>query len=112
MHIWTPLKGRWAKEVDYNVFFSDVGEFFASAVRREPPGRERYTLEQWQALGYDQHSTFADPMFVDAAKGDYRVKPESAALKLGFKNFDVSRAGLLPDFPKEWLESEAASKQK
>lgn len=111
-HVWPPLKGRIAEELDYNVFFSDVGEFFASAARREPPGRERYTFEQWQSLGYDQHSTFADPMFVDAANGDYRVKPESPALKLGFKNFDVSRAGLLPDFPKEWLESEAASKQK
>jgi len=73
---------------------------------------ERYTLEQWQALGYDQHSVFADPMFVDAVNGDYGVKPESPALKLGFKDFDVSSAGLLPDFPKEWLESEAASQEK
>jgi hypothetical protein len=55
---------------------------------------------------------FADPMFVDAANGDYHLKPESPALKLGFKNFDVRRAGLLPDFPKEWLESETASQEK
>jgi hypothetical protein len=43
-------------------------------------------------------------MFVDARNGDYRLKPESPALKLGFKDFDVSNAGLLPDFPKQWRE--------
>ena len=45
-----------------------------------------------------------DPMFVDPANGDYRVRDGSEALKLGFKNFDVSGAGLLPDFPEKWLE--------
>jgi hypothetical protein len=113
VHYWWPMKGRMAKELDYNVFFSDVGAFFATvnprAARAAP---DRYTLEQWQALGYDQHSVFADPMFVDAANGDYHVKPASPALKLGFKNFDVSSAGLLPDFPKQWLESEAANQEK
>jgi hypothetical protein len=112
VHYWWPLKGRMAKELDYNVFFSDVGEFFAAVnPRAAGAAPDRYTLEEWQALGYDQHSVFADPMFVDAANGDYHVRPESPALKLGFKNFDVSRAGLLPDFPKEWLETATASKE-
>jgi hypothetical protein len=47
----------------------------------------------------------ADPMFVDPANGDYRVRPESPALKLGFKNFDLDKFGLLPNFPKQWPES-------
>ena len=34
-------------------------------------------------------------MFVDPAKEDYRVRPESPALKLGFQNFDMTRVGLL-----------------
>ena len=38
-------------------------------------------------------------MFIDAANGDYRIKPESPAIEFGLKNFDVCGAGLLPDFP-------------
>ena len=52
--------------------------------------------------GYGKHSVVADPMFLDSANGDYRVRDGSPALKLGFKNFDVSGAGLLPDFPDKW----------
>jgi hypothetical protein len=36
----------------------------------------------------------ADPMFVDPAQGDYRLKPESPALRLGFQPIDVSGIGL------------------
>jgi len=43
-----------------------------------------------------------DPLFIDPAKGNYRLKPESPALKLGFEEFDVSRAGLLADFAQQW----------
>jgi hypothetical protein len=50
-------------------------------------------------MGCDKDSVFADPLFVDAGNRDYRVKPESPALKLGFKNFDLQGVGLLPDFP-------------
>jgi len=38
-------------------------------------------------------------MFVDPENGDYRVRPESPALGLGFKNFDMGEFGLTPDFP-------------
>jgi len=56
---------------------------------------------------YDTHSLLADPMFVDPENGDYRVKPESPALKLGFKNFDLDGVGLLPDFPNKWQGTES-----
>jgi hypothetical protein len=98
-----PLKGPCAEEIDYNLFFSDVGKFFATVIKRDHAGPKQYTLEEWHALGYDKHSVFADPMFVDPDQGNYQVKTGSPALELGFKNFDVSTAGLLPDFPKEWL---------
>ena len=77
----------------------------ASSAPNTAPGEYRpavYKLKEWQALGYDQHSVYADPLFVDADKGDYRVRPESPAIKLGFKNFDPHEAGLLPDFPKQY----------
>ena len=60
------------------------------------------SLEKWRGLGngkYDRTSIVADPMFVDPAKHDYRLKAESPALKLGFVPIDASRIGLKEDFP-------------
>ena len=45
--------------------------------------------------GHDEHSTSADADFVDPSSGDYRVKPISAALGLGFKNFPMDQFGVL-----------------
>jgi len=47
----------------------------------------------WQAMGFDEHSLVADPLFVDPDKDDYRLKPESPALKLGFRQIPVERIG-------------------
>jgi hypothetical protein len=55
-------------------------------------------LEEWQALGLDQHSIIADPEFLDPDHADFRLKPTSPAItKLGFKPFDASQAGLYGD---------------
>jgi hypothetical protein len=106
-----PARGPWLEEIDYNCLYSDLGEFVARVQERGsvPDWRyslkegTKYSLAQWQALGYDTHSVFADPLFIDPANGDYRVRPESPALNLGFENFDISGAGLLPEFPAKWL---------
>jgi hypothetical protein len=39
----------------------------------------------------------ADPMFVNADAGDFSLKPDSPALKLGFKPIDTSKVGLYGD---------------
>ena len=41
----------------------------------------------------DQHTIWADAGFVDAAKRDFRLKPDSPALKMGFEPVDWSKAG-------------------
>lgn len=51
------------------------------------------TWEQWQKKGMDKGSVIADPMFVDAAKRDFRLREHSPALKLGFEPIDISAVG-------------------
>ena len=52
------------------------------------------TFDEWQKLGYGKNSVVADPMFIDMANDDYRLKPESPALKLGFQPIDTTKIGL------------------
>ena len=47
----------------------------------------------WQATGLDRHSVIADPLFVDSARDDYRLRPESPAFALGFKPIPVEKIG-------------------
>lgn len=55
------------------------------------------TWEDWQALGKDASSVLADPQFVDAAAHDYRLKPGSPALKLGFEPIPIDKIGPYAD---------------
>jgi hypothetical protein len=47
-----------------------------------------------RASGRDEHSIIADVLFVDPAKGDYRVKTNSPALALGLTNFPMDHFGV------------------
>jgi hypothetical protein len=91
------------KQIDYQLFWTGNGESptFINAGQKLSDYKDIMTLEEWQAMGYDIHSVFADPMFVDPAKGDYRVRHDSQALKLGFKNFPMDQFGIRkPEFLK------------
>ena len=62
----------------------------------------------WQALGMDRHSQVADPLFVDIENGDFRLKPESPALKLGFQQIPFQQIGPQQNAPRAtWPITEA-----
>ena len=58
------------------------------------PEFKEIPLDEWQKTGFDTHSVFADPMFADPKHDDCRLKPESAALELGFVPIDVTKIGV------------------
>lgn len=103
-----PAVGPWFEKIDNNCFYCVGGEFEAvvDQLRSEAGKRnaKRYDLEEWRKLGFDQHSIFADPLFVDPAKRDFRVRSDSQALQVGFKNFEMGQWGLTSDFPQQWRE--------
>lgn len=91
-----PLHGPLAAAIDANLFWNDAGAFSASLHHRD--GRnERLDLAAWQALGYDQRSIFADPLLRDPGSLDLAVHPQSPALALGFRPFDLQGVGPGPE---------------
>ena len=93
----------YARQFDYNLFYNYKGEPVVRLRDGAPsPFKELMSFSEWQAQGFDVDSLFADPLFIKPAKGDYRVKPNSPALKLGFKNFPMDNFGVLkPEFRTE-----------
>jgi len=69
---------------DFNLYWNASGE---------PVTFMKYSLAEWRAKGLDRSSVIADPLFVDPDNGDFTLKPESPAFKLGFRPLDVSGAG-------------------
>lgn len=86
----TLLGSNWSNDnykLDYNVYWRTGGApiDFAGA-----------SFEDWKKRGHDTHSIIADPLFVDPASGDFTLKPDSPALKLGFKPIDTKGIGRRP----------------
>ncbi|OPZ55460.1 MAG: hypothetical protein BWY88_01406 [Synergistetes bacterium ADurb.Bin520] len=50
-------------------------------------------LSELVKKGLDGHSIVGDPLFVDAKRDDYRLKPESPAWELGFRRLPLERIG-------------------
>lgn len=88
---------RWGKELDYNLFATGQA-----------------AMRKFAVHGADAHSVSADPLFVNPGQGDFRVRPESPAFKIGFRNFDMTDFGVkseklkklarTPDFPEIVLQ--------
>jgi hypothetical protein len=60
---------------------------------------KKLSFADWQKKGQDLGSIIADPLFVEHAQRDFRLKPGSPALALGIKSIDVSAMGVLHDDP-------------
>jgi hypothetical protein len=98
-------RDKWGQEIDRNLFTTSEADRLKFA-----------------ANGCDAHSLTGDPMFVDPAHGDYRVKEGSPALRLGFKNFPMDQFGVtsprlkavarVPDFPNIETSPAATAKAK
>ncbi len=82
------MTGEAFAECDYNLYSPVEGQ--------EPivTGAPNDSYDRWRDMGFDTHSIIADPCFVDAAGGDYRLRPESPAFKLGFQPIDFDSIGL------------------
>jgi len=96
------LSGRWKQiniEMDNNCYWNAAGKEI------KPAG---LSLEQWQELGRDKNSIVADPLFTDPENFDFRLARNSPALKLGFKPFDYSKAGVYGD--PAWIRKAAEAK--
>jgi hypothetical protein len=90
------LSGAWNRvkiNMDNNCYCavgSDV-----SFIGKSPPDWIKET-------GHDKNSIIVDSLFVDAKNYDFRLKPNSPALKVGFKPFDYTKAGVYGD--PEWIK--------
>ena len=73
-----PSKTVKGKKVDENLYFSSN-----SAMK-----------DKHAKVGWDLNSIVADPLFVDPASGDYRVREGSPAMKIGFENFPMDQFGV------------------
>jgi len=75
---------------DRNCYWSEAGE----------PDFYGKPLADWQAQGRDANSIVADPGFVDPGARDFRLRPGSPALALGFEPIDLGTVGLYG--PESW----------
>ena len=73
-------------EMDWNVYYNPN-------LKLDEVRFNDLTFEQWKKVGKDLHSLYADPLFVDPDKFDFRLKPGSPAFALGFKPLDLSTVG-------------------
>lgn len=55
------------------------------------------TWDEWRFAGHDAESLIADPRFVDAAGGNWDLRPDSPAKQIGFTPFDWRAAGVRGD---------------
>ncbi len=68
-------------------------------VASKPKYKTFHDYKEWKSWGFDRNTAFGDPGFVDAAKRDFRYRPDSAAKAAGFYDFaeTLDKAGLFKE---------------
>lgn len=74
-------------DADYNLYYNV-----------NVPGWGQAVLDEYQPKGVEKHSIAVDPKLFDINTGDLRLKHDSPAFGLGFKETDMSKCGLTADF--------------
>jgi parallel beta-helix repeat protein len=74
---------------DDNVYFDDRPEARPDTMRFAGA-----TLAEWRGRGHDTHSVVADPLFFNPRAYNFRLNPNSPALKLGFAPIDLTKVGI------------------
>jgi hypothetical protein len=90
-----------AKTPTLSVWDNNLYASAASACTFKTP-KGNLDFSAWKAVysnTFDHASVCADPLFVNAEQGDFRLQKDSPALALGFAPIDQTRIGLKPDFP-------------
>ncbi len=89
------LGGNWGGTTEH--FLLQGNLYWNTAGRPVTFGPKKLPLADWQQGGQDAGSIVADPRFVDAAARDFRLRPDSPALALGFKPIDTTKMGVTGD---------------
>jgi hypothetical protein len=95
----TPLEDSWSATMTVDLAKIAAHIRSACAIEEAHPVEWRYLcsvalpvasldFEAWQKHSGDVAGMVADPLFVDPKNGDFRLKPDSPALKQGFIPFD------------------------
>jgi len=86
--------------IDLSTTVSDYNTIYHAGLPVLVPFTKEPADQQWRAwqdLGFDQHSMIADPLFVNVKKADFRLFPNSPALKMGFKRIFIDEIGPYQD---------------
>ncbi|MCE5237382.1 right-handed parallel beta-helix repeat-containing protein [bacterium] len=86
------------KIIDYNLYWRPDGQPIKFLGFTWDEWRKKEGINDiWYQPVMDRHSRIADPLFVDAARRDFRLQPKSPALAMGFRPIDTSTVGLYGD---------------
>jgi hypothetical protein len=78
-------------DCDHNLIWHHDEPILVDGLSEDLPDTEQWAA--WREMGFDQHSIVADPLFVDAANDDYRLRPNSPAEQIGFEPIQMAEIG-------------------
>jgi hypothetical protein len=82
---------------DLNLFWSAEGDIAAAGgwgpLNKDSAAKDLIDMDKWKSMGYDTHSVYADPGFIDIGDFNFELKQDSPAFSVGFLQIDTSDVG-------------------